>query len=111
MWILKANLVIWLINVVAFGVFVAAGFELNIILNQSFFSKLVLLETGVTFLVGGFFAFSGSALQNKTREHLLKKEEKWSIETLKNKEKRANKYIILAAVLFVQSLVIGFLGV
>jgi len=40
-----------------------------------------------------------------------KSEENWSMEGLKKSEKKANKYIILAVILFAESLLISFLGV
>ena len=107
-WILKANLVLWAINVVSFAVLFALGFDL---VNSGYFSKIALLETGVSFLVGGAMAFSGSALPSKTKDQILKKDEKeWSIENLRSSEKRANKYLILAVILFLECLAASFLG-
>ena len=106
-WILKANLVLWAINVVSFAVLFALGFNL---VNSGYFSKIALLETGVSFLVGGAMAFSGSALPSKAKDQVLRTNEDWSIDKLRSSEKRANKYLILAVILFVECLVASFLG-
>ncbi len=81
-------------------------------LLTAYFSKALFLETGISFLIGGIIAFSSSALPTKTKEYISKSEEKqnWSIETLKQGEKRANKYILLAVVLFIQSIIISLFG-
>ncbi len=71
----------------------------------AYFSKVSFLETGITFLVGGIIAFSSSVLPSKAREYISKSEEHWSIDTLKTGEKRANKYLLLAIILFIQSII------
>ena len=106
-WVLKANLVIWVINSVLFVILLVLGFSWA---NSGYFSKITLLETGVSFLVGGALAFSGSALPSKAKEQILKKDEEWSIEKLRSSEKRANKYLVLAVILFVECLIASFLG-
>jgi hypothetical protein len=106
-WVLKANLVIWAINLTLFAVFVWSGFSWA---NSGYFSKTALLETGLSFLVGGALAFSGSVLPNKAREQIRKTGEEWSIENLRSSEKRANKYLILAVILFVECLIASLLG-
>jgi len=107
LWVLKANLVIWVINSALFGVFFLIGVRGA---SSGFFSKIMLLETGVSFLVGGAVAFSGSALPSKAKGQILRKDEDWSIEDLRSSEKKANKYLILAVILFVECLVASFLG-
>ena len=106
-WVIKANLAVWALNASSFAVLFLLGFHW---VNSGYFSKITLLETGVSFLVGGALAFSGSALPSKTREQILKRDEKWSIESLKSSEKKANKWLILAVLLFVECLVASFLG-
>jgi hypothetical protein len=49
-------------------------------------------------------------LPSKTREVVLKSDEKWSLEKLRKSEKRANKYIVLAVILLVESILISLLG-
>jgi len=110
-WVLKANLVVWAINALIFGILVLSGSSFFGLIYSGLFSILALLETGLAFLVGGAIAFSGSVLTSKTKEYVRKSEENWSMEGLKKSEKKANKYIILAVILFAESLLISFLGV
>ena len=109
-WVLKGNLVIWIVNALLLALLILSGFNLTNLVFSGFFSKIAFLETGFAFLLGGAFAFSGSALQNKAKEYVLKSDEEWSIEKLRKSEKRANKYIVLAVVLFLESLLISLIG-
>lgn len=109
-WILQRNLIIWAINGMLFAVLVLSGFSLTNLALSGYFSKMALLETGVSFLVGGALAFSGSILPNKAKEYVHKSDEQWSIEKLRKSEKRANKYIFLAVILFTESILISFFG-
>ena len=106
-WFLKANAVVWAINSSLLAILLLLGFSW---VNSGYFSKITLFETGISFLVAGALAFSGSALPSKAREVVLKSGEQWSIEKLRRSEKRANKYIVLAAILLVESILISFLG-
>ncbi|MCW4047260.1 MAG: hypothetical protein NWE99_06830 [Candidatus Bathyarchaeota archaeon] len=110
-WLLQRNLIIWAVNGLLFAILVMFGFNLADLALSGYFSKITLLETGIAFLVGGVLAFSGSILPSKVKEYLRKSEEQWSIEKLRKSEKRANKYILLAAILFVESIAVSFLGV
>ncbi len=105
-WVLKANAVIWVINVVLF-IILFFGFSWVI---SGYFSKITLLETGISFLIGGAMAFSGSALPAKAKDQILRKDEPWSIDSLRSSEKRANKYLILAVIVFIECLAASFLG-
>jgi hypothetical protein len=110
-WFLKGNLVVWSINGVLFAILGFSGFGWSTLIGSGYFSKITFLETGAAFLVGGALAFSGSLLPNKAREQILKTaDEQWSMEKLRRSEKRANKYIIMALVLFVESLLVAFMG-
>jgi hypothetical protein len=109
-WILKGNLVIWSVNALLFVILVSSGSALSGLVSSGYFSKMTLLETGICFLVGGAIAFSGSVSSSKTKEYIRKSDERWSIEKLRKSEKRANKYIVLAILLFVESLIVSFLG-
>lgn len=75
-----------------------------------YFSKVLFLETGLALLVGGALAFLGSASTGKSRELINKNHEEWSIDKLRRCEKRANKYFMIAAIWFVQSILISFVG-
>jgi hypothetical protein len=110
-WVLKGNLIIWAVNALLFAILVLSGSTLNSLAFSGFFSKITLLETGVSFLVGGALAFSGSVLPSKTKEYVFKSDEQWSVEKLRKSERKANKYIILAVILFIESILISFLGV
>jgi hypothetical protein len=104
-WLLKASLVIWAINGVLLIVLVLFGYSVS-----GFFSKITFLETGVALLVGGALAFLGSASASKSKELINKTHEKWSIDTLRRNEKRANKYFMFAVIMFAQSILISVLG-
>jgi hypothetical protein len=110
-WFLKGNLVVWAINGVLFAIMGLSGSSWVNLIASGYFSKITFLETGATFLVGGALAFSGSLLPSKAREQILKTDnEPWSMEKLRRGEKRANKYIMLALILFVESLLVAFMG-
>lgn len=109
-WILKANLITWSFNSLLFVVLVFSGSNMASLAFSGYFSKITLLETGVSFLIGGAIAFSGSVLPNKAKEYALKSDERWSIEKLRKNEKRANKYIIFAIIMLIESIVVSFFG-
>jgi hypothetical protein len=106
-WTIKLNIIIWAANCLIFVVLTLVNHNA---LLPAFFSKVSFFETGMTFLVGGIIAFSSSVLPSKAREYVSKKEEHWSIDTLKVGEKRANKYLLLAIILFIESILISVLG-
>ena len=109
-WILKINVVVWIINILLLGILAFSGSSLAGLLSSGFFSKLTLLETGVALIVAGAIAFSGSASASKTKEYIRKSEEQWSIDNLRKSEKRANKYIVLASIIFAESIAVSLLG-
>ncbi len=111
-WLLKANAVIWAVNAATIIFMLLLGSTLNSLSSYSLLTKMTLLETGIVFLVGGFVAFSGSVLPSKAREQVFKSEsEPWSMDKLRGREKKANKFIILALLLFVESFLVSGLGV
>jgi hypothetical protein len=107
-WIIKLNMVIWIFNGFIFAVLAISHWNPDLL--YAYFSKVLFLETGIAFLIGGIIAFSSSALPTKAKEHIRQSEEHWSIETLRQGEKRANKYLLLAIVLFIQSILISLIG-
>ncbi len=109
-WLFKANLILWTINAIILVFAVGFGRSLEGLLSSRFLSVLTLLETGAALIVAGAIAFSGSASTGKVKEIIRKTEETWSIEDLRKSEKRANKYIVFAATVFLEALVISFLG-
>ncbi len=109
-WILKGNVIVWAINVVLLVILMSSGATLAQLIAGAYFSKITLFETGIAFLVAGAVAFSGSASTTEVSEALRKSGQRWSLERLRKSEKRANKFIVLAVLLFVESLIISFLG-
>ncbi len=107
-WMIKLNVIVWVANCLIFVILTLV--DHNAMLLQAFFTKASFLETGITFLVGGVLTFSSSVLPSKAREYISKSEEHWSIDTLRIAEKRANKYLLLAIILFIQSIIISFFG-
>ena len=85
-WTIKLNIVIWTAN---FLIFILLTVNHNVSFLTAYFSKALLLETGIAFLVGGILAFSSSALPSKVREYISKSEEHWSIDTLKIARKKS----------------------
>jgi hypothetical protein len=109
-WELKVIALIWLINGIVVLMLILMGNDFQTLLAATIFSKLALFESGITFLIGGIIAFSGSVSANKSKEVLLKSSEQWSIEKLKSSEKAANKYLLLALIILVVSIIISVLG-
>jgi hypothetical protein len=109
-WILRASLIIWVINLFLFVILILFGFSFAQLVSTDYFSKATFLETGLVLLVGGAIAFSGSVGSSKTKELIRKTDENWSIEKLRMSEKRANKFFLFALILFVESIALSFLG-
>lgn len=109
-WILRNNLIIWAINGAVLVILVLSGSSLSDVVYSSYFSKITLLETGLVLIIGGAIAYSGSVLPGKAKEQILKTGESWSMEKLKKSEKRANLYILLSIILFMESLLISLSG-
>jgi hypothetical protein len=109
-WILKANLIALVIDFI-FLAFLALVFNFDavVLVRASYFPKMLLLEAGVVFLVGGAIAFSSSIFGDKVKELVFRSEEKWSMEKLKKGEKRANLYILVGILLFLESILTSFL--
>jgi hypothetical protein len=110
LWMVKANGIIWVFNLASILILSATGYNGSKLLASGYFPKMLLLETGVAFLIGGAMAFSGSIFPSKVREHFMNSKEKWSMENLRRNERKANMYIILAVLLFVQSLIVSLLS-
>ena len=109
-WQLKANAILWLINGAVVLTLILMGNNFQALVTVMLFSKLAFLEAGITFLIGGVIAFSGSVSASKSKEFILKSSDHWSIEKLKASEKVANKYLFLAAIIFAVSIIISVLG-
>jgi hypothetical protein len=109
-WLTKANMVMWIINILLLAVFFLFNHNLIALINSAFFSKTLLLEAGITFLVGGLIVFSSGIISSKVKKEFFHKQQDWSAEKLREDEKKANQYIILGATLFLQSLAVSFLS-
>ena len=109
-WLLKGNLIVWTINSLIFAILIIMGSTWNSLLFSSYFTKITLLETGIFFLAAGAIAFSGSVLSSKTKEIVRKTSDEWSLENLRNSEKKANKFIALAIILLIESIIISIFG-
>lgn len=109
-WQLKANLGLWIVNGLLLVAFSLVGNGFLQVLNLEFFSKLTFVETGIVLVIGGLVAFSGSVSAAKSKEFILKSNERWSMEKLRLSEKRSIKFLILGLILFVESLLISLLG-
>ena len=110
-WLLKAILVVWAINGILIPILVLFGYNVSDVISSGYLSKITFLETGIALLVGGAVAFLGSASASKTKELINKTQEEWSIDKLKESEKRANRYFIFAVIMFAQSILISLLGI
>jgi len=110
-WELKANALLWLINGLLLLTLVLIGNDFQELISSMLVSKLALLETGIAFLFGGIIAFSGSVSASKSKELILKSNEHWSIEKLKTHEKLANKYLLLALITLIVSIIISLIGI
>jgi hypothetical protein len=110
-WLLKANLVIWAINGMLLPVLVLFGYNISSLISSDYFSKITFFETGVALLIGGALAFLGSASASKNKELITKTQEEWSIDQLKKSEKKANKYLIFAVIMFAQSILLSLWGI
>jgi len=108
-WEIKAIMILWIINFLVFVVFtfLMNGFQ---IISSALFSKLTFVETGMALIAGGIIAFSGSVSASKSKEFISKTEQHWTLDKLRSREKQANKYLLLSALLFLQSIIISFAG-
>ncbi len=109
-WVLKLNVIVWIVDLVLFGVLVLLGLDAFGIVAAGYFSKVLLLEAGVIFVVGGAVAFSSGIFSSKVRDHISHSEERWSVEKLSKSEKKANLFIITGVFLFLQALIVSFFG-
>lgn len=106
-WALKINFSILAVDLGLLLVWSLLS-NINILppVRRDFFPLLLLLESGLIFLIGGAIAMSSSIFPSKIREHISRSEEKWSKEKLKKGEAKANLYILAGILLFLES--VGF---
>lgn len=109
-WALKVNLAFLIIDLLLLPFF-SLFFEVSVLMlvKDGFFSTMLLLDSGIIFLVGGLIAFSSSIFPSKVKEHVFHSEEKWSQEKHRKSERKANLYILTGILLFLESIVSGFI--
>jgi hypothetical protein len=104
-WVLKVNVFLLIID---FLMLTLMSFFLEgNMLNPGVFSMLLLLESGITFLVGGLLVIYSSIFPSKIREEIFHTEECWSLEKHQQTQKKANGYILVGVFLFFESIIIG----
>jgi hypothetical protein len=109
-WELIANFVLWAVNAIFIATLGLVYGSFQYFTSSAFISMILLLECGLNFVVGGVIAFSGSVSASKTQDLIQKSDKPWFVEKLKTSEKRANKYLILAVIIFLESLIVSFFG-
>lgn len=109
-WMLKADAVVLAVDLSVFGVFMTLGFNAVDLAAGRFFSITLLLGCGIAFLVGGAMAFTAGIFSAKVKEQITHQDEPWSVEKLKKGEQKAHPFLVLAVVLFVESLLLSLFG-
>jgi hypothetical protein len=108
-WILKVDVIVFAADFAFLALLVALmGLDIFVLIRTGYFPKMLLLEAGIAFLVGGGIAMASSIFPSKVKEHFLHSEEdgeEWSIEKLRRGEKKANLYILTGVLLFIESLI------
>jgi len=109
-WVLRVNFIFLAIDLLLL-LFLSMFLKVTIfmLVEDGFFSLILLLNSGIIFLMGGIVAMSSSIFPSKVREHILHSDEKWSQEKHKKSEQKANLYILAGIFLFLESLVSGFI--
>ena len=110
-WVLKVDFIFLAINLLLLLVLsLLLKVDLVTLLKDGFFSMVLLFESGIIFLAGGLIAMASSIFPSKIREYVFHSGEKWSEEKHERSEARANLYILMGVVLFLESLASIFLG-
>ncbi|MEM3673607.1 MAG: hypothetical protein QW468_05250 [Candidatus Bathyarchaeia archaeon] len=109
-WILKANVIAVTVDIVFLALLVALmNLDVLALIRDGYFPKMLLLEAGIVFLIGGAIAMSASIFPSKVREHFLHSREEWSMEKLRKGEKKANLYILTGIILFIECIITSYL--
>lgn len=110
LWVLRANAIIVAIDLVCLAVWLLLQ-NANLVapVRKDFFAVLLLLESALVFLAAGAVAMSTSIFPSKVREYFFRSKEKWSSERHKKSEARANLYILVGILLFLESVGLTFL--
>lgn len=78
-WIIKANFALLAVDFA--GLLVLSLLwqqDALVIVRNDYFAKILILESGVAFLVGGLTALSSSLFASKIREHFFSSGDRWS---------------------------------
>ena len=104
-WILKVNMTILLVDMILVLVLSQfLNYSIYSMIKGNFLTLTLLLESGITFLVGGAIAMSSSIFMNRLREHVFHSSEEWTVGKEREAEKRASRYIVLGILLFLESI-------
>jgi hypothetical protein len=104
-WILKVNISLLIIDFLMLTL-MSSFLKVNI-LNTMVFSMLLLLESGITFLVGGMLVISSSIFPSKIREQIFHTEKGFSLKKHQQTQKKANQYILVGVFLFLEALILS----
>lgn len=109
-WVLKVNLTFLAVDFLLL-LFLSVFLKVSVLalVEDGFFPKMLLLDSGFVFLAGGLVAMSSSIFPSKIRENLFHSNEKWSQEKHRKSEMKANLYILTGVLLFLESIVSGFI--
>jgi len=104
-WVLKVNLTFLVIDLLLL-LFLSLLLRVSVfnLVKAGFFPMTLLLNSGIVFLAGGLIAMSSSIFPSKIREYVFHSDEKWSKEKEKKSERKANLYILIGVILFLESL-------
>lgn len=109
-WVLKVNLAFLGINLLLL-LFLSLFLKIKalLLLEGGFLTLMLLLDSGIIFFVGGFIPMFSSIFPSKIREHVFQSDEEWSQEKHRKSQMKGNVYILLGIVLFVESLISGYI--
>lgn len=99
------NILILVVNVISSAVYsFYSGIDLFLALKGGL-PALLLLESGVLFLTGGFAAYGGTIFGSKVRQYYFKSGKEWTPEAARKGEKNAFFFVALALILFAESFI------
>ena len=99
------NVVIIIVNVIVSVVYsFFSGVDLFLSL-KGVLPALLLLESGVLFLTGGFAAYGGTIFVSKVRQYYFESGKDWTPEAVRKGEKNAFFFVALALILFAESFI------
>ncbi len=110
-WIIKANIILLTIDSLLLPIFsLFLNQYISTLVTNGYYSKILLLNSGIILLVGGLVAMSSSIFPSKIREHIFHTDETWSPEKQRKGEAKANLYLIVGIILFSESMLAAFMN-